>query len=148
MHSKRIKIIVIHGPNLNMLGKREPSVYGIQTLDEISKQMVAESTHLNIDLEIRQSNSEGDLINWIQEASTVYDGIIINPGAFTHYSLAIRDALAGINLPTVEVHLSNICAREEFRSRSVIAPVVSGQISGLGVLSYLLALKALREIIT
>ena len=143
----RKKIIVLHGPNLNLLGQREPEVYGFQTLEAINRRITEEGQKKGLDTEIRQSNSEGQLINWIHEASTNCAGIIINPGAYTHYSLAIRDALAAINLPVVEVHLSNIYAREEFRSRSVISPVVTGQVSGFGAMSYLAALNILEDLI-
>ncbi len=143
----RKKIIVLHGPNLNLLGQREPEVYGFQNLEAINRSIAEEGQKKGLDTEIRQSNSEGQLIDWIHEASTNYAGIIINPGAFTHYSLAIRDALAAIDLPIVEVHLSNIYAREEFRSRSVIAPVVTGQVSGFGAMSYLAALNIMEDLI-
>ncbi len=147
MKTAKKRVLVLHGPNLNMLGFREREVYGTKTLQEINMLMVAEAAKLNFELTVRQSNREGDLIDWIQEAYAEYDGIVINPGAFTHYSLAIRDALAVLRIPVLEVHLSNIYGREDFRSSSVTAPVVSGQISGLGSLSYLLALRALDEIL-
>lgn len=138
-----MKILVINGPNLNMLGKREPDIYGISTLEEINSLLTDRAEKSGIELIIKQSNSEGEIINYIQEYSFLVKGIIINPAAYTHYSIAIRDALSFLSIPVVEVHLSNIYAREEFRHRSVISPVVKGQISGFGLLSYLLALEAL-----
>lgn len=139
-----ISVLLLNGPNLNMLGKREPEVYGSQTLDDIvghlEKTMVEEFggslTHF-------QSNHEGDIIDAIHQAMGVHDGIIINPGAFTHYSYAIRDALSSVVLPTIEIHMSNVHAREEFRHHSVIAPIVIGQIVGLGADGYEWALRAL-----
>ncbi len=140
-----MKALVIHGPNLNMLGKREPEIYGTITLEEINDVIRKEAAELGIDVETMQSNSEGEIVDMIQKAEQ-YDGIIINPGAYTHYSYAIRDAIAGCGLPVIEVHLSNIYAREDFRKKSVTAPVVIGQISGFGHLGYMLALRALFNI--
>ncbi len=137
-----VKYLVIHGPNLNLLGMREPEIYGTVTLQEINQRLLTEAETFDIKLEIIQSNSEGEIIDAIHRALS-YDGIIINPAAYTHYSLAIYDALRAVKLPTVEVHLSQIHDREEFRSRSVIAPACIGQISGFGFNSYLLALRAL-----
>ena len=140
-----IQILIIHGPNLNLLGIREQTIYGTMTLEEINIAIKALAVELGVDIRIVQSNVEGEIIERIHEARTWAEGILINPGAFTHYSLAIRDAIAGVHLPTVEVHLSNIHAREEFRRISVIAPVCVGQITGFGARSYLLGLRALVE---
>ena len=138
-----MKILVLHGPNLNMLGSREPGVYGTLTLAEIDEAVEKLAEQLGIEVTIIQSNAEGALIEAIQEAGACYDGILINPAAFTHTSIAIRDAIAAVGLPTVEVHLSNIHAREKFRTRSYIAPVAIGQVSGFGPDSYLLGLRAI-----
>lgn len=137
-----MRILILHGPNLNLLGVREPGVYGRTTLNEINGALAELAGELKVDLEIRQSNHEGELIDILQGAMGQCQAVVFNPGAFTHYSYALRDAVAATGLPTVEVHLSNIHAREEFRNRSVIAPVAAGQISGLGPASYLLALRA------
>lgn len=142
-----MKILLIHGPNLNMLGEREPGVYGTDTLDMINERCKNLASELNIELDICQTNHEGEIIDAIQAANKTVKGIVINPGAFTHYSIAIRDALAAVKLPIVEVHLSNIHAREEFRHRSVIAPVATGQICGFGSDSYLLGIRAVVELI-
>lgn len=141
------KILVIHGPNLNLLGEREPGVYGNDTLDSINKEISDEAKVLGLTCDFFQSNHEGAIIDEIQNARKLYNGIIINPGAYTHYSYAIRDAVAAIKIPCIEVHLSNVHSREEFRSKSVIAPVCKGQIAGFGKLSYILALKALAEMV-
>ena len=143
-----MKILVLHGPNLNLLGTREPAIYGKLSLNEINSAMTAFAAELGIDLTIFQSNSEGALIDRIHSAIGAFDGIVINPAAYTHTSVAIRDALSAAALPTVEVHLSNIHSREEFRSRSFIAPVAVGQISGFGLDSYLLGLRAIFNHIT
>ena len=142
-----MKILVIHGPNLNMLGTRETHVYGTETLNEINEKCKALAEELGIEVEIAQKNSEGEIIELIHYAHGNFDGIVINPGAYTHYSYAIRDALAAVALPAVEVHLSNVYAREEFRKTSVIAPVTCGQITGFGSNSYLLGIRVLKEII-
>ena len=134
--------LVIHGPNLNMLGQREKRIYGATTLPELNNMLVAEAATLQWDLSIVQSNSEGDIVTTIHEACGRYECIIINPAAYTHYSIAIRDAIAACNVPTIEVHLTNIYQREEFRHKSVIAPVSVGQISGFGPYGYVLALHA------
>ena len=139
------KVFVINGPNLNLLGTRETGIYGTQTLDEINRQLTRLAGELGLITDFFQSNHEGEIIDRIQNCVSGYDGILINPGAFTHYSLAVRDAIAAVSLPCVEVHLSNIHAREEFRSKSIIAPVCLGQISGFGAVSYFLGLRALAS---
>ena len=141
--SNTLSVLVLHGPNLNLLGKREPGIYGWITLDEINQQLKAEGEKLQTQVTTLQSNHEGVLVDAIHQAMTQHQGIVINPGAYTHTSVAIRDAIAGVNLPTVEVHLSNIHRREEFRHHSFIAPVAIGQISGFGSESYRLGLQAL-----
>jgi len=138
--------LVIHGPNLNLLGTREPAVYGSDTLQDINRRLESWADNAGIGLRIIQSNHEGEIIDAIHQACEWAAGIVINPGAYTHYSYAIRDAIAGVALPTIEVHLSNIHAREGFRRRSVIAAVCRGQICGLGWLGYRLALEALVHI--
>ena len=140
-----MKILVLHGPNLNLLGVREPDIYGRVGMDEIDKELAVRAKDLGVELRCLQSNHEGVLIDAIHEAMGWADGILINPGAFTHTSLALRDAIASIGIPTVEVHLSNIYAREDFRRRSVIAGVCVGQISGFGANSYYLGLAAMIE---
>ena len=141
------RILVLHGPNLNLLGTRERSIYGNVTLETIDRELVSAA---GTDNEVRtfQSNREGTLIDEIHSARSWADGLLMNPGAFTHYSYSIRDAVAGVALPTVEVHLSNVHSREEFRHRSVIAPVCVGQISGFGWRSYLLGLQGLLSFIS
>jgi 3-dehydroquinate dehydratase II len=141
------KILVIHGPNLALLGEREVSVYGSFTLEEINQKLLAAAQADGVELEIVQLDGEGEIVEKIGKARKTFQAIIINPGAYTHYSVAIRDAIAAVSLPTVEVHLSNIYAREEFRHKSVIAPVAVGQVSGFGVNSYLLGLKAAVELL-
>ena len=137
------RILVLHGPNLNMLGTREPEIYGYTTLDDINTMIAARAAEAGIETAFYQSNHEGDLVDAIQQANHKFDGIIFNAAAFTHYSIAIRDAIAAIDVPVIEVHLSNIHQREEFRHTSVLAPVAMGQICGLGVESYLAALEAI-----
>ena len=144
--SKQKKILVLHGPNLNMLGKREKNVYGKVSLEKINSELKSLAKKFNLSLEIKQSNIEGELVNFLQKASkNGTSGVLINPAAYTHTSVAIRDAILAIKLPVVEVHLSNIYKREEFRHKSLIAPVALGQISGFGKESYLLGLKALTK---
>lgn len=143
-----LRILVLHGPNLNLLGSREQSVYGTTSLDAIDSSLTKLAEELVVEVDIRQSNIEGELVTWIQEARSGYDGVIINPAAYTHTSVAIRDALAAVGLPTVEVHLSNIHQREPFRHQSYVAGVALGQISGLGPTGYLLALRGLRDHLT
>jgi len=132
-----MKILIIHGPNLNLLGEREPGIYGALTLAQINAELEILATKTQVDVKFFQSNHEGQLIDFIHDNRKWADGILINPGAFTHYSYALRDAISGVNLPTVEVHLSDIQKREDFRKISVIAPVCIQQISGLGLQSYL-----------
>ena len=136
-------IVVINGPNMNMLGQREPEKYGSETLEDITKRIALEAEASGLQCVFYQSNGEGDLVTAIQQAASS-DGVILNAGAYTHYSIAIRDAIAAIPTPVVEVHMSNVYAREEFRHISVIAPVCIGSIAGFGADSYLLALHALQ----
>ena len=138
-----MKILVLHGPNLNLLGKRETDKYGVKTLDDINTELKRFASELEVKLEIFQSNSESELINEIHSAIDIFDGILINPAAYTHTSIAIRDALLSVNLPCVEVHLTNIYTREEFRHHSYIAPVCIGQVSGFREDSYALGLSGL-----
>lgn len=140
-----MKILVLHGPNLNMLGIREPEKYGYRTLNDINKELNELAQRLNIYIEFFQSNHEGALVDKIQSAHNEFDGILINPAAYTHTSIAIRDAIVSVNIPAIEVHLSNIHSREEFRQHSYIAPVCVGQISGFKGNSYKLALMAMVE---
>lgn len=140
-----LRIAVIHGPNLDMLGARETDIYGTKTLQDINGEMLREAEKQGLSLSFFQSNSEGGLIDYIHACKGKIDGIILNAGAYTHYSIALRDAIAAVDIPTVEVHLSNIYKREDFRHISVIAPVCIGQISGFGYYSYLLGLQALRK---
>lgn len=138
-----LQLLVLHGPNLNLLGTREPSVYGHVSLSDIDKSIARHAGTLGITVQSKQTNVEGELVTWIQDAKGRFDGIILNPAAYTHSSIAIRDAIAAVALPTVEVHLSNIHQREEFRHRSFIAGVALGQISGFGATGYLLAMDGL-----
>ncbi len=140
-----ISILVLHGPNLNLLGLREPEVYGSTTLEEINQVLKSDSERLQVNVICLQSNHEGVLVEAIHHARNKHQGIMINAGAYTHTSVAIRDALAAVQIPTVEVHLSNIYTREEFRHHSYIAPVAIGQISGFGMNSYRLGLQALLQ---
>ena len=137
------RILVLHWPNLNLLGTREPEIYGSTTLDDINEMIAERAAEAGIETAFYQSNHEGDLVDAIQQANHKFDFIIFNAAAFTHYSIAIRDAIAAIDVPVIEVHISNIHQREEFRHTSVLAPVAMGQICGLGVESYLAALEAI-----
>ncbi|MBS0156631.1 MAG: type II 3-dehydroquinate dehydratase [Nitrospira sp.] len=143
-----LRILVLHGPNLNLLGSREQSIYGTMSLETIDASLRRLGEELGAELVIRQSNHEGELVTWIQEARRDCQGIIINPAAYTHTSIAIRDALAAVDLPTVEVHLSNIYRRETFRQQSYVSGVAVAQVSGFGPSGYLLALRGLCEYVT
>lgn len=138
-----MRILVVNGPNLNLLGTREPTIYGKDTLSSISDEIRQHADKLGVEVDFFQSNCEGEIIDTLHSARENADGIILNAGAYTHYSIAIRDAISAIELPVIEVHLSNVHAREEFRKNSVIAPVCKGTISGFGKNSYILALYAL-----
>lgn len=137
------KVLVIHGPNLNLLGEREPGVYGEQSLEIVNKAIMDSAKKINVECNVFQSNHEGEIIDKLHSARHDFDGIVINAGAYTHYSYAIRDAISAIKIPCIEVHISNVFAREEFRAKSVIAPVCLGSICGFGIESYTLALQAL-----
>jgi 3-dehydroquinate dehydratase II len=141
------KILLIHGPNLNLLGWREPGIYGKMSFDEINARLKQTAQDNGAELSVFQSNSEGALVDAIQDARNWADGIVINPGAYAHYSIALRDALSAVKLPTVEVHLSNVHAREEFRHRLVLSPVCVGMICGLGWRSYLYGLLSIVELL-
>jgi 3-dehydroquinate dehydratase II len=143
--AKKKKILVLNGPNLNLLGKRQPEIYGRWTLEQINKKIQALAKELGVEVEIRQSNSEGELVSWIQEADKHFGALVINPAAYTHSSVALRDAITAVGIPAVEVHISNIYKREEFRKHSYIAGAAVGQITGFGVHSYLLGLRAAVE---
>ena len=140
------KVLVIHGPNLNLLGRREPDIYGSQTLEEINAQLATRAGELNMQLRTLQSNSEGEIVSAIHAAASWADAVIINAGAYTHTSLAIADAIQGVHLPTIEVHMSNVFARESFRHQSFLSPVCRGVICGFGAQSYLLAFQAIQGI--
>lgn len=139
------KILVINGPNLNLLGEREPGIYGDQSYSALCEMVMNKADELNVKCEMFQSNHEGAIIDKLHSARKDFDGVVLNAGAYTHYSYAIRDAIAAIKIPVVEVHISNVFARDEFRSSSVIAPVCSGSISGFGLASYLMAMDALAK---
>jgi 3-dehydroquinate dehydratase-2 len=139
------KILVLNGPNLNLLGKRQPEIYGSLTLAEINQRIEALAKELGVEVAFRQSNSEGELVGWIQQAPDEFGAIVINPGAYTHSSIAMRDAITAAGIPAIEVHISNIYRREEFRRHSFIAGAAVGQIAGFGVNSYLLGLRAAVE---
>ena len=140
--AKKRRVLVLHGPNLNLLGKRQPDIYGRLTLEQINRKIRSLANELRVEVDIRQSNSEGELVSWIQEAPRQFGALVINAAAYTHSSVALRDALTAVGIPAVEVHISNIHRREEFRKRSLIAEAVVGQIAGFGVNSYLLGLRA------
>ena len=140
-----LRVLYINGPNLNLLGTRETDVYGSETLMSINESIIKKADELGIKTQFQQSNSEGEIIGFIHMAKTKFDCIILNPGAYTHYSIAIRDAVAAVSIPAIELHISNVYAREEFRKNSVIAPVCAGQISGLGIKGYIIALYAVKE---
>jgi 3-dehydroquinate dehydratase II len=142
---KKKKILVLNGPNLNLLGKRQPEIYGRLTLDQINRKIQILAKELGVEVEVRQSNNEGELVGWIQQAPKQFGAIVINPAAYTHSSVAIRDAISATGVPTVEIHISNIYRREEFRKQSYIAGAAVGQITGFGVTSYLLGLRAAAE---
>ena len=142
-----MKVLVAHGPNLNLLGRREPDTYGEQTLAQINEMVAVEAAKADIEVKFVQSNIEGELVDAIQQAAQWADAIIINPAAYTHTSVALRDVLAAVDIPAIEVHLSNVYAREEFRHRSLTAAACCGQISGFGGWSYVLALQAVRHIV-
>jgi len=143
--AKKKKILVLNGPNLNLLGKRQPEIYGHLTLEQINKRIRELAKELGVEVAIRQSNSEGELVGWAQEVPSEFGAIVINPAAYTHSSVALRDAITAAGIPAVEVHISNIYKREEFRKRSYIAGAAVGQITGFGVQSYLLGLRAAAE---
>ena len=138
-----MKIAVVHGPNLRLLGRREPEVYGTDTLDEVNRMLAEVAGELGVDLETFQSNHEGELLDFIEDAASRVEGFLINPGAYTHTSVALRDALTGVERPFVECHLSNTASREHFRRHSYLAPVAAGVVLGFGVQSYLLGLRGL-----
>jgi 3-dehydroquinate dehydratase II len=137
-----MRILFLNGPNLNLLGQREPGIYGRTTLTDIAEQVTLRAKERGVEVEFRQSNLEGELVTWIQQAKGIFDVIVLNAAAYTHTSIALRDAISAAGVPTIEVHLSNIHAREEFRHHSVIAGVCCGQIAGFGAQSYLLGLEA------
>jgi len=141
-----MKILFLNGPNLNLLGTREPEVYGRMTLADLEANVRARATQLKVEVDFRQSNLEGELVGWIQQAKGIFDVIVINAAAYTHTSIALRDAISAVGIPTIEIHLSNIHAREEFRHKSLIASVCRGQICGFGAKSYILGLEAAVDV--
>jgi len=143
--ARKKKILVLNGPNLNLLGARQPDIYGKLTLTQIEKKVRALAQELGVEVDFRQSNSEGELVTWIQQAKGTFAAIVINPAAYTHTSLAMRDAISAVGIPTIEIHISNIHRREPFRHHSHIAEVALGQIAGFGLQSYLLGLRAAAE---
>lgn len=147
MSMLRRKVLVLHGPNLDLLGERETGIYGKDTIENINADIEKAAQEIGLDCEIHQSNSEGGLVDLLHSARGRFDGVVINAAAYTHYSIAIRDAIAAIRIPCVEVHMSNVFAREEFRHHSVIAPVCAGSISGFGKNSYILALYGLKDLL-
>ena len=143
--AKKKNILILNGPNLNLLGKRQPELYGRLTLEQISREIRSLAKELSVAVEIRQSNNEGELVDWIQQAPAQFGAIVINPAAYTHSSVAMRDAIIAAGIPAIEIHISNIYKREDFRKHSYIAGVAIGQITGFGVQSYLLGLRAAVE---
>ncbi|MBV9717966.1 MAG: type II 3-dehydroquinate dehydratase [Candidatus Eremiobacteraeota bacterium] len=142
-----MRVLVLHGPNLNLLGEREPEIYGTQTLAQLNDAIAAAAEELGLEIRCEQYNAEGAIVDALQVARTTYSGVVINPGAYAHYSYAIADAIAAIGIPTIEVHLSNVAAREPFRRVSVTASACRGVVSGLGATGYALALRALRDMV-
>jgi len=142
-----VKVFILNGPNLNMLGEREPAIYGTDTLDDVESMCLKRGADLGLEVDFRQTNDEDELVRWLQQAGKEVSGVIINPAAFTHYSLAVRDALAATKLPAIEVHISNIYAREEWRAKSVVSGVVTAVIAGCGTYGYVLAIEALAKIL-
>ncbi|HPY29072.1 MAG TPA: type II 3-dehydroquinate dehydratase [Verrucomicrobiota bacterium] len=142
-----MKILFLNGPNLNLLGQREPQIYGRTTLADIARRIRDEALKRGVKVEFQQTNVEGELVTWVQEAAGKFDVIVLNAAAYTHTSIALRDAITAVGLPVIEIHLSNIHAREEFRHRSLLAPVCKGQISGFGAFSYILGLQAAINVI-
>jgi len=141
------RVMVLNGPNLNMLGKREPTIYGATTLADVERMLAEAATPLGLAVDCRQSNHEGELVTWCQEARETHAGLIVNAGAYTHTSVALRDAVTAAELPMIEVHLSNVYAREAFRHHSYLSPIAAGVICGLGAQGYVLALQAMAEIV-
>jgi len=145
--AQRKKILLLNGPNLNLLGTRQPEIYGKLTLVQIKKKVLSLAKELGVEVDFRQSNNEGELITWIQQAAGKFAALIINPAAYSHTSLAMRDAISAVGIPTIEIHLSNIHKREQFRHHSFIAEVAAGQITGFGADSYLLGLRAVVALV-